>query len=76
MVSADTTRGTPIKTRQQGAGKRSKIGCANIGDEISVRRGKPKAQGGNTRLSQQRALESRVNRGGSNQLLETGMEYG
>jgi hypothetical protein len=76
MISADGTRATPIKARQQGAGKRSKIGCANIGDEVGIGRGNPEAQSGNPRLSQQGALESGVNRGRSNQLLEAGMEYG
>jgi hypothetical protein len=76
MISAACTRATPIKTRQQGAGERSKIGCANIGDEIGIGRSNPEAQGGNPRLSQQGALESGVNGGRSNQLLETGMECG
>jgi hypothetical protein len=52
MISAAGTRATPIKARQQGAGKGSKIGCANIGDEIGIGRGNPEAQGGNPRLSQ------------------------
>jgi hypothetical protein len=76
MISAAGTRATPIKARQQGAGKRLKIGGANIGDQVGIRRSNPEAQSGVPRLSQQGALESGVNRRRSDQLLETGMKYG